>query len=163
MARLASFTLSNPTVSWCLWGVAGMAPLWSHLAFLLETQKSQRHMGYCDGARIKQTIFYSKIFWHKKANFSFHIALSEPQAEDEWTSHTGFIHEVLKEIYLDKHTNPLAVDYYVWAHRAYCKLSPRCSRHLEYPTHRLHLLSSSFCRCEKEQAKYLRCHTAMQR
>ena len=28
-------------------------------------------------------------------NFTFHVALSEPLPEDAWTSHTGFIHEVL--------------------------------------------------------------------
>jgi Na+-transporting NADH:ubiquinone oxidoreductase subunit F len=33
-------------------------------------------------------------------NFTFHVALSDPQPEDNWTGHTGFIHNVLYENYL---------------------------------------------------------------
>ena len=28
-------------------------------------------------------------------NFTFHVALSDPQPEDNWNGHTGFIHNVL--------------------------------------------------------------------
>ena len=43
----------------------------------------------------------------------FHVALSEPLPGEEWTSHTGFIHEVLQREYLDRHPDPKQVDYYL--------------------------------------------------
>lgn len=46
-------------------------------------------------------------------NFTFHLALSEPQPEDGWTSHTGFIHEVLREKYLSQHANLAEVEFYL--------------------------------------------------
>lgn len=46
-------------------------------------------------------------------NFSFHVALSEPLPEDQWQSHTGFIHEVLKREYLDAHPNPRDIEYFL--------------------------------------------------
>ena len=39
-------------------------------------------------------------------NFSFHIALSEPMPEDNWTGFTGFIHNVVLENYLKNHPEP---------------------------------------------------------
>ncbi len=99
-----------------LGGGAGMAPLRSHLSHLLETQQSERQISYWYGARSRQEIFYQDYFEQlaqANPNFNFHLALSEPQASDQWTGHTGFIHEVLKAQYLDKHPNPAAVDYFV--------------------------------------------------
>ena len=46
-------------------------------------------------------------------NFTFHLALSEPQPADNWQSHTGFIHEVLQAQYLATHPDPTAVEYYL--------------------------------------------------
>ena len=46
-------------------------------------------------------------------NFSFHVALSEPQPEDGWKSYTGFIHDVLKREYLDSHPEPKSIDYFL--------------------------------------------------
>jgi len=99
-----------------LGGGAGMAPLRSHLSYLLETQQSERKISYWYGARSRQEIFYQDYFEQlalANPNFNFHIALSEPQASDNWTSYTGFIHEVVKAEYLDRHPNPAAVDYFV--------------------------------------------------
>jgi len=75
-----------------------------------------RRISYWYGARSKQEIFYQEYFddlAQKNDNFSFHIALSEPQESDDWQSYTGFIHEVLKQEYLDKHPDPTLVDYFV--------------------------------------------------
>jgi Na+-transporting NADH:ubiquinone oxidoreductase subunit F len=33
--------------------------------------------------------------------------------EDNWNSHTGFIHEVLRREYLGQHAAPAAVEYYL--------------------------------------------------
>ena len=46
-------------------------------------------------------------------NFTWHLALSEPQPEDEWTGYTGFIHKVLLDNYLAKHEAPEDCEYYL--------------------------------------------------
>jgi Na(+)-translocating NADH:ubiquinone oxidoreductase F subunit len=97
-------------------GGAGMAPLRSHLSYLLETKHDLRPISYWYGARSRQEIFYQDYFEGLAArhpNFNFHIALSEPQPTDHWTSHLGFIHEVVKEQYLAQHPDPTAVAYFL--------------------------------------------------
>lgn len=99
-----------------LGGGAGMAPLRSHISHLFETLKTGRTVSFWYGARSKQEIFYEEYFRDlEKAfpNFRFHIALSEPLPEDNWTGYTGFIHEVLKREHLDGHENPKAIEYYL--------------------------------------------------
>jgi Na(+)-translocating NADH:ubiquinone oxidoreductase F subunit len=99
-----------------LGGGAGMAPLRSHLSHLFETQKTTRRVSFWYGARSLQEIFYQDYFQdlaRKFPNFTFHLALSEPQPTDHWQSHTGFIHEVLQEQYLATHPDPTAVEYYL--------------------------------------------------
>ena len=97
-------------------GGAGMAPLRSHLSHLFETLKTGRRVSFWYGARSRQEIFYQDYFEmlaRQFPNFSFHLALSEPQPEDGWTGPTGFIHEVLEENYLKAHANPASVEYYL--------------------------------------------------
>jgi Na+-transporting NADH:ubiquinone oxidoreductase subunit F len=99
-----------------LGGGAGMAPLRSHLSYLLETQKTSRRVSFWYGARSLQEMFYQDYFEdlaQKNANFTFYVALSEPRSEDGWKSHTGFIHEVLKQEYLDSHPDPTQIEYYL--------------------------------------------------
>jgi MocE subfamily Rieske [2Fe-2S] domain protein len=99
-----------------LGGGAGMSPLRSHISYLLETQGAQQTISYWYGARSKLEIFYQDYFEElarEHKNFTFHIALSEPLPEDNWTSHTGFIHQVLQREYLDHHPDPKQVDYYL--------------------------------------------------
>ncbi len=99
-----------------LGGGAGMAPLRSHLSHLFETLKTGRKVSFWYGARSLQEMFYQEYFEELAAqfpNFSFHVALSEPQPEDNWNGPTGFIHEVLKREYLDRHENPSAIEYYL--------------------------------------------------
>jgi Na+-transporting NADH:ubiquinone oxidoreductase subunit F len=99
-----------------LGGGAGMSPLRSHISYLLETQGSQRKISYWYGARSKMEIYYQDYFEalaREHENFTFHLALSEPLPEDGWTSHTGFIHQVLQRQYLDRHPDPRQVDYYL--------------------------------------------------
>ncbi|MBL8992085.1 MAG: NADH:ubiquinone reductase (Na(+)-transporting) subunit F, partial [Spirochaetia bacterium] len=99
-----------------LGGGAGMAPLRSHLSYLFETLKTKRKVSFWYGARSLQEVFYREYF-EKLAkdfpNFSFHLALSEPQPGDGWTSLTGFIHEVLKKEHLEHHPDPTAIEYYL--------------------------------------------------
>jgi len=99
-----------------LGGGAGMAPLRSHLSHLLETRKTPVRVSYWYGARSLQEMYYQDYFENLAAqnkNFSFHIALSESQPEDKWQSHTGFIHDVLKREYLDSHTDPKSIEYFL--------------------------------------------------
>jgi Na+-transporting NADH:ubiquinone oxidoreductase subunit F len=46
-------------------------------------------------------------------NFEWHLALSEPEAEDNWTGYTGFIHQVLLDNYLSKHEAPEDCEFYI--------------------------------------------------
>jgi Na+-transporting NADH:ubiquinone oxidoreductase subunit F len=46
-------------------------------------------------------------------NFTWHIGLSEPKPEDNWTGYTGFIHNVLYENYLKDHPAPEDCEYYL--------------------------------------------------
>jgi Na+-transporting NADH:ubiquinone oxidoreductase subunit F len=97
-------------------GGAGMAPLRSHLSNLLETQQTERRVSYWYGARSKQEIYYQPYFEQlarDNPNFSFHIALSEPQPEDAWGGPTGFIHDVVEAQLLKGHRDPTAIEYYL--------------------------------------------------
>ena len=97
-------------------GGAGMAPLRSQLSHLFETQHTARKVSFWYGARSRQEIFYEDYFRglaHQHPNFAFHVALSSPLPEDNWSSHLGFIHEVVTGEYLSGHANPRAAEYYL--------------------------------------------------
>ncbi|MFN2353020.1 MAG: NADH:ubiquinone reductase (Na(+)-transporting) subunit F, partial [Desulfopila sp.] len=97
-------------------GGAGMAPLRSHLFQLFKTDKTSREVSFWYGARSTKELFYMEDF-EKLAqdhdNFSFHVALSDPQPEDNWDGDTGFIHLVLYEKYLKDHPAPEDIRYYM--------------------------------------------------
>jgi MocE subfamily Rieske [2Fe-2S] domain protein len=100
----------------CIGGGAGMAPLRAHISHLLETEKSARKISFWYGARARQEIFYQDYFERLAAQFPnlrFELALSSPLPEDQWTGHTGFIHEVVLEHYLKAHDNLKAVEFYL--------------------------------------------------
>lgn len=98
-------------------GGAGMAPLRSHILHLLKTLKiTDRKISYWYGARSKNEIFYEQDFRELEKefpNFSFHIALSEPLPEDNWTGPVGFIHNVILNNYLKDHDAPEDIEYYM--------------------------------------------------
>ena len=98
-------------------GGAGMAPLRSHLLHLFKTLKTtDRKISYWYGARYRREIFYEEDFRAIERdfpNFSFHIALSDPQPEDNWTGYTGFIHQVIYDHYLKDHDAPEDIEYYM--------------------------------------------------
>jgi Na+-transporting NADH:ubiquinone oxidoreductase subunit F len=98
-------------------GGAGMAPLRSQLLHLFRTLKTtDRKISYWYGARSRIEIFYEDDFRaieKEFPNFSFHIALSEPLPEDNWTGYTGFIHQVIFDNYLSKHDAPEDIEYYM--------------------------------------------------
>jgi Na+-transporting NADH:ubiquinone oxidoreductase subunit F len=97
-------------------GGAGMAPLRAHLTQLLEVENSARRISFWYGARSRQELFYTELFEKlagRHHNFSFHTALSSPLNEDQWTGHTGFIHEVVLTSVLDSHPNIGGVEFYL--------------------------------------------------
>ena len=97
-------------------GGAGMAPMRSHIFDQLIRKHSTRKMSFWYGARSLKEMFYEDEFNElaaKNDNFVWHLALSEPQPEDNWTGLTGFIHQVLLDEYLSKHPAPEDCEYYL--------------------------------------------------
>ena len=97
-------------------GGAGMAPMRSHILDQLLRLNSKRKMTFWYGARSLREAFYREEFdrlAEEFDNFSWHLALSEPQPEDNWEGPTGFIHEVLLENYLKEHPAPEDCEYYM--------------------------------------------------
>ena len=97
-------------------GGAGMAPLRAQILHLFRTLHTGRKVTYWYGARSKKEIFYEEDFREIEKqfpNFSFHIALSDPQPEDNWTGYVGFIHQVIYDNYLKDHDAPEDIEYYM--------------------------------------------------
>jgi Na+-transporting NADH:ubiquinone oxidoreductase subunit F len=97
-------------------GGAGMAPMRAHIFDQLKRLDSRRKISFWYGARSLRETFYSDDFnglQEKHDNFSWNIALSEPQPEDNWTGDTGFIHEVVYENLLKDHPAPEDCEYYM--------------------------------------------------
>ena len=97
-------------------GGAGMAPLRSHILHQLDGIHTQRKISFWYGARSRKEMFYDEVFKdldQRYDNFSFHIALSRPGKEDNWTGLTGFIHNHLCNDYLCSHGDPTEIEYYL--------------------------------------------------
>lgn len=97
-------------------GGAGMAPMRSHIFDQLKSKKTKRKMSFWYGARSTREVFYQEDFDTLAAendNFVWHVALSEPLPEDNWTGYTGFIHNVLYENYLKNHKAPEDCEFYM--------------------------------------------------
>lgn len=97
-------------------GGAGMAPMRSHIFDQLKRLKSDRKISFWYGARSKREMFYVEDYDGLAAefpNFEWHVALSDPQPEDNWEGYTGFIHNVLYEEYLKDHPAPEDCEFYM--------------------------------------------------
>jgi len=97
-------------------GGAGMAPMRSHIFHLFHTVKTGRKATFWYGARSLKEVFYADQFDAIAAdfpNFEWHLALSEPQPEDNWEGPTGFIHQVIYDNYLTHHDEPEDIEYYL--------------------------------------------------
>lgn len=97
-------------------GGAGMAPMRSHIFDQLKRLNSKRKITFWYGARSLREMFYEDDFNQlqaEKDNFTWHVALSDPQPEDNWTGYTGFIHNVLLENYLRNHPAPEDCEFYM--------------------------------------------------
>lgn len=97
-------------------GGAGMAPLRSHIFELFKARQTKRTVSFWYGGRSLQEVFYAEEFEtlaREHHNFTFHVALSEPQPEDNWQGLVGFIHQVLFDNYLKNHPAPEDINYYM--------------------------------------------------
>ncbi|MBT4883641.1 MAG: NADH:ubiquinone reductase (Na(+)-transporting) subunit F [Glaciecola sp.] len=97
-------------------GGAGMAPMRSHIFDQLRRIKTDRKISFWYGARSAREMFYVEDFDMLAAendNFDWHVALSDPQPEDNWKGMTGFIHLVLLENYLKDHPAPEDCEFYM--------------------------------------------------
>ncbi|MBH2951477.1 NADH:ubiquinone reductase (Na(+)-transporting) subunit F [Serratia marcescens] len=97
-------------------GGAGMAPMRSHIFDQLKRLNSKRKITFWYGARSLREMFYEDDFNQLQAeneNFTWHVALSDPQPEDNWTGYSGFIHNVLLENYLRNHPAPEDCEFYM--------------------------------------------------
>jgi Na+-transporting NADH:ubiquinone oxidoreductase subunit F len=110
------FTKDTPREMCFIGGGAGMAPLRSHIRHQLLTLHTERKITFWYGARSRQEMFYHEEFTEldkKFENFSYYVALSDPQPEDNWEGHTGFIHEVARDVYLAGHEDPTEIEFYL--------------------------------------------------
>ncbi|MBB1271739.1 MULTISPECIES: NADH:ubiquinone reductase (Na(+)-transporting) subunit F [Psychromonas] len=97
-------------------GGAGMAPMRSHIFDQFRRLKTTRKASFWYGARSKREMFYVEDFdaiAAENENFEWHVALSDPQPEDNWDGYTGFIHNVLYENYLKDHDAPEDCEFYM--------------------------------------------------
>jgi Na+-transporting NADH:ubiquinone oxidoreductase subunit F len=97
-------------------GGAGMAPMRSHIFDQLRRVHSDRKISFWYGARSLREMFYVEDFDALQAanhNFEWHVALSDPQPEDNWAGYTGFIHKVLYDNYLKDHPAPEDCEFYM--------------------------------------------------
>ncbi|WAR43501.1 NADH:ubiquinone reductase (Na(+)-transporting) subunit F [Methylomonas rapida] len=97
-------------------GGAGMAPMRSHIFDQLRRLKSKRKITFWYGARSKREMFYVEDFdmlQRENENFKWHVALSDPLPEDNWTGYTGFIHNVLFEEFIKNHPAPEDCEFYM--------------------------------------------------
>jgi len=97
-------------------GGAGMAPMRSHIFDQLKRLDSKRKISFWYGARSLRETFYVQDFdglAQGHDNFQWHIALSDPLPQDDWTGFKGFIHEVVYENYLRDHPAPEDCEYYM--------------------------------------------------
>ena len=97
-------------------GGAGMAPMRSHIFDQLLRLNSNRKITFFYGARSFREMFYTEEYdalEEKYENFSWHVALSDPDPKDNWDGYTGFIHQVIHDQYLKYHEAPEACEYYM--------------------------------------------------
>jgi Na+-transporting NADH:ubiquinone oxidoreductase subunit F len=124
------FATENKTEMVFIGGGAGMAPMRSHIFDQFRRINTDRKVSFWYGARSFREAFYIEDFdaiQSENENFVWHLALSDPQPEDDWGNaeaesrkplgaehgYKGFIHNVLFENYLKNHPSPEDCEYYM--------------------------------------------------
>lgn len=110
------FAKDTPAEMLFIGGGAGMAPMRSHVFDQFLRLHTRRRVSFWYGARSLREAFYIDDFntlQEKHETFEWHLALSEPLSEDDWTGDTGFIHQVVYNNYLKDHPAPEDIEYYL--------------------------------------------------
>lgn len=97
-------------------GGAGMAPMRSHIFDQFKRLQPTRKVSFWYGARSYREAFYVEDFdgiAKDFDNFTWHLALSEPLEEDNWSGYVGFIHQILYDNYLKDHPSPEDCEFYI--------------------------------------------------
>ncbi len=96
---------------------AGMAPLRAHIFDQLLRLHTRRKITFWYSARNLREAFYVEEFdrlAREHPNFRWHLVLSEPLPEDNWTGPVGLVrNKVLRDHYLAAHPAPEDVEYYM--------------------------------------------------
>jgi len=96
---------------------AGMAPMRSHIFDQFYRLHTKRKVTFWYSARNLKEAFYEDEFDKLQAefpNFEWHLVLSEPRPEDNWTGPVGLVrHNVLRDLYLKDHAAPEEIEYYL--------------------------------------------------
>ncbi len=97
-------------------GGVGMAPLRAHVFDQLEQRKTARRISFWYGARSSIDLYYEdemERLAREHPNFSWHVALSDPEPDQAWGGEVGYVHDIVRRSYLDAHADPAACEYYV--------------------------------------------------
>ena len=97
-------------------GGVGMAPLRAHVFDQLEQRKTSRRISFWYGARSSINLYYEddmERLAREHPNFSWHVALSDPEPDEVWGGEVGYVHDIVRRSYLDAHADPAACEYYV--------------------------------------------------
>ncbi len=97
-------------------GGVGMAPLRAHVFEQLEGLHTKRRLSLWYGARTPGEILCAESFDRLAAehpNFTWSVAVSEPDPQQPWAGARGFVHEHLRAAFLAKHPHPADCEYYL--------------------------------------------------
>lgn len=97
-------------------GGAGIAPMRSIILDQLLGRHTKRKISFWYGSRNYRELCFFEEFNQLAAehdNFTYHVALSGPDADSDWSGDVGLIHRVLFEKYLAGHSNPEEAEYYL--------------------------------------------------
>lgn len=97
-------------------GGAGIAPLRAIVHDQLESRGTKRRMSLWYGARNRNEICFADEFDALAArheNFSWHVALSDRNADPSWDGPRGLIHAVVRDNCLAEHDAPEDAEYYL--------------------------------------------------
>src|SRR5690606_33338162 len=97
-------------------GGTGMAPLRSHIFDQLKRLHSRRRISFFFGVRNERHLLYHEEFEALAAehpNFTYTVAMSEPEKGGDWQGAVGFIHQVAHDEYLAQHETPEECEYYM--------------------------------------------------
>jgi Na+-transporting NADH:ubiquinone oxidoreductase subunit F len=97
-------------------GGAGIAPLRAIVRDQLIGRNSGRRMSFWYGCRNLKELVYAEEFRalaEQHENFTYHVALSRPDPEDDWRGSREFVHKLVYDEYLQHHPRPEDAEYYL--------------------------------------------------